>query len=261
MLFKLDLLQRLFGLVPVGVLHIGGHLGEEALDYARCGISKVIWVEANPALVPRLRKVVEPHGHMVVQALVGDRERAQAPFHITSNDESSSLLTLGTHAQHYPEVKVTEIVHLPVTTIDAIASDIGVGRFDFVNLDIQGAELLALRGAATTLRDVRYVYTEVNREHVYEGCALVSDVDAFLRTHGFARVATRWTEAGWGDAFYIRGGSGLVRRCIAAVVLHPATPRVRHALRNPLPRLTYRLRLTGSVILRHTPWISRRRSR
>jgi hypothetical protein len=75
---------------------------------------------------------------------------------------------------------------------------------DFVNLDIQGVELRALKSLGDLITEVDVVYTEVNKRYVYEGCDLIKDIDDYLGGYGFRRIATRWVfRAGWGDALYI----------------------------------------------------------
>jgi hypothetical protein len=54
------------------------------------------------------------------------------------------------------------------------------------------------------LPKVDYLYTEVNSDFVYKGCALISELDDYLKQFGLTRVETRWTECKWGDAFYVR---------------------------------------------------------
>ena len=77
--------------------------------------------------------------------------------------------------------------------------------YNFLNLDIQGAELKALKGMEEYLDKVDYIYTEVNEDYVYKGCALVSELDEFLGKYGFTRVETSWAgNCKWGDAFYIK---------------------------------------------------------
>jgi hypothetical protein len=52
---------------------------------------------------------------------------------------------------------------------------------------------------------VKAVFTEVNTEEVYKGCALISQIDDFLSPLGFERVETvMWKNHPWGDALYIR---------------------------------------------------------
>src|SRR5689334_5871680 len=118
MVLQLDVLVRIYGLRPTGVLHLGAHEGEEAESYAKVGIDRVVWLEGNPELVEGLRKRVEPRGHRVFQALVSDRVGEPVQFHVTNNFQSSSILELGTHLEHHPEVHVTHTLDLTTTTVD-----------------------------------------------------------------------------------------------------------------------------------------------
>lgn len=52
---------------------------------------------------------------------------------------------------------------------------------------------------------IQYIYTEVNTEKVYKDCALLNEIDEFLKEKGFIRVPCKiYDNCGWGDAFYIR---------------------------------------------------------
>ena len=56
---------------------------------------------------------------------------------------------------------------------------------DFLKLDVQGAELLVLKGAAKRLGDILVVHTEVEFLPLYKEQPLFGDIDACLRQHGF----------------------------------------------------------------------------
>jgi len=73
-----------------------------------------------------------------------------------------------------------------------------------MNLDIQGAELKALKGSTLILPHIKSIYTEVNTKELYENCAMLHELDSYLESFGFTRVETSMTEHGWGDAFYIK---------------------------------------------------------
>lgn len=73
-----------------------------------------------------------------------------------------------------------------------------------MNLDIQGAELLALKGADDILNNIDYIYTEINIKEIYENCCLLHQVDDYLKSFGFIRIIINITHYGWGDAFYIK---------------------------------------------------------
>ena len=84
-------------------------------------------------------------------------------------------------------------------------SNLSGKHIDFLNLDIQGAELLALKGARNTLPRVNSIFTEVNEIELYEDCALVHEIDSYLSEFGFRRVEMQIFEnCGWGDAFYTK---------------------------------------------------------
>ena len=76
--------------------------------------------------------------------------------------------------------------------------------YNFWNIDIQGAELHALKGAGDILNNVNILYLEVNTKHLYKNCPLLNEIDEFIEPKGFVRVALEMTSHGWGDALYIK---------------------------------------------------------
>lgn len=192
-----------------GVLHVGAHLCEEAPLYESLGLNardaaQVLWVEADPRYA---QAMAETRGFPnVVCAAVSDTDGAEAMFHVTNNGQSSSLLPLAEHRHEHPDVYETGELRVRTATLDALFERLGIphDRYDVANLDVQGAELMALRGAEKILAGMRAVYTEVNTKELYAGCALLGEMDAFLGARGFARVALEMTRHGWGDALYVR---------------------------------------------------------
>jgi FkbM family methyltransferase len=56
-----------------------------------------------------------------------------------------------------------ELQKTPVTTIDAFCAERGIGKVDFIRMDIEGAELMALQGASHILdRDRPHVLIEIH---------------------------------------------------------------------------------------------------
>lgn len=193
------------GLIKPGpTLHVGAHTAEEADTYQDLGFSPVFWVEANPALHEPLRQrlAIFADHHLIPTALAD--EPGAMILHIANNGQSSSLLELGTHRTQHPEVHYVDEITVPVDTIDHLFLAREIPQATFVNLDVQGAELLVLQGGTGYLESVEAIYTEVNVEEVYLGCAQMPDLDEWLRARGFERVATDMTRHGWGDALYIR---------------------------------------------------------
>lgn len=201
-----DLISR-YELKITGVLHVGAHLAEEAPEYEKLGVNKVIWVEANSDNIPEIKRNAEPYGHYVIEALITDKVGDDITFNITNHQSmSSSIFEFGTHTTFSPDTIFVEHRSLKSTTLDALSKLHHSSMFsgiNMLNMDIQGAELLALRGAKNLLPQIDYIYTEVNQAEVYVGCAQVNEMDAYLVE--FERVETGWVpRQGWGDALYIR---------------------------------------------------------
>ena len=72
---------------------------------------------------------------------------------------------------------------------DLLVQEDWLGPVDLLKLDVQGAELLVLRGAEKSLPRVRLVFVEVSFRPIYEGSAVFADVYAFLRGHGFRMLS------------------------------------------------------------------------
>lgn len=205
MLIELSELYKKYHINPSGVLHIGASLGQESETYHQHGL-KVIWVEAIRDVYKQLcRNVLKYTGTICLNACVSDKDGDIVDFNISNNEgQSSSMFEFGTHLQAHPGIVFTEKTRLHTARVDTLLKDRNIDQheYDFVNLDIQGAELLALKGM--DLNHVRYVYIEVNERELYKGIPLLPEIDTYLKRFDLHRVETKMTNWGWGDAFYIR---------------------------------------------------------
>jgi FkbM family methyltransferase len=196
-------MHKKMGVKPSGVLHVGAHEGEESADYLKFGWGHVVWVEAQPRLAAKLREQLDPQRNSVIEAAAWSQSGEKVKFNIASNSQSSSLLEFGSHAESYPTIKYVGIIEVETKRLDEVFK-LPV-RFNFINLDVQGAELEVLKGLDGILSGINWIYTEVNRKEVYKGCGTVEEIDNFLQEKGFNRVSTRWVYGkGWGDSLYTR---------------------------------------------------------
>lgn len=193
-----------YGIQVKGILHVGAHECEELNDYMREGVhpQNIVWIEGNDDKVAQMKARGIPN---IFKGLVSDKEE-EVNFYITNNGQSSSILELETHKIHHPHVVVSTVRKDRTTTIENIFRDnrLDGSKYNFWNFDIQGAELLALKGAGDLLKNADALYMEVNEEELYKGCALIGELDKFLGERGFKRVETTITEYKWGDALYAR---------------------------------------------------------
>jgi FkbM family methyltransferase len=207
MLIDLKDLCANYKFIPKGIIHVGAHNAEESGSYKELNVENVIWIEGNPDIFNSLYENFKEKGNKIFNYLVSDSDDTEYEFKVTNNGESSSILELGTHKEKHPHIFVTDKKILNSKTLDSIIleNSINIEEYDFLNLDIQGAELLALKGFTKNIDSIKYIYTEVNVDFLYENCALISEIDNFLYSYGFHRKETKILEEyGWGDAFYIR---------------------------------------------------------
>jgi FkbM family methyltransferase len=187
-----------------GVVHIGAHYGEEIYEYVDNGIQKITVFEPLSknfeVLAKRLQNVnANIQGYQVALG----SQKGTATMYLSSNEaQSSSILKPKEHLEHHPDVTFDGTEEVEVSVLD----DYDLGDANFINMDVQGYELEVLKGGKETLKNIDYVYCEVNRGEMYESNAMIDDIDEYLSDYGFERVETYWPETWykWGDALYIK---------------------------------------------------------
>lgn len=206
-----QIINLIHGINPTNVYHIGAHQGQEAKDYAENGVKKVMWFEANTDLISILESHINQFNldnKIIPYALWS--ENKQLEFNITNHDQSSSFFELDKHAQYYPSIVVEKKRAIQAFRMDSLisvgASFLTWNDFHFINIDTQGAELEILKGFGSHLSNdsLKGIYLEVNSEPLYKGIPLVEQLDSYLAKFNFFRCKTAWSNAGWGDALYIK---------------------------------------------------------
>jgi FkbM family methyltransferase len=204
MILDLKFVMDGLGFSPKGVIHIGGHHGQEAEFYQSLGVKDALFFEPMKESYEICKSKVEPLGYACRKTALGATNGKVEMYTETSNQgQSSSVLKPKLHSHFYPSILFDGREEVPMTTLDEAMSSES-GEYDMINIDVQGYELEVLKGASKTLEGVSLIYSEVNDGELYEGCALVEDLDKYLISLGFTRESTVWTAARWGDAVYFR---------------------------------------------------------
>ncbi len=203
------LLMRGRTLRGMTIVHVGAHYGEEAARYQDWGARTVVWFEAAPDIFAKLQahiRAIESRPpslfarltgaprtrHVLVQALVGESDGATAEFHLFDNEgASNSMFRLQRgEGDRFASVRETgEILELPMRALDAALADAGISpeAVDVLVLDVQGAELICLKGAARVLAAIRYLESEVSVKPVYDGGVLLAELEPWLAARGLTR--------------------------------------------------------------------------
>jgi FkbM family methyltransferase len=96
-------------------------------------------------------------------------------------------------------------INVECTRFDTFCKENGINNIDLIWMDVQGAELLALKGLGNLIDNVKAIYTEVLYQEIYTGQALFGELDKFLSSHGFVLMGTdgEGFSSWWTNGIYI----------------------------------------------------------
>jgi FkbM family methyltransferase len=155
LVFEGEIVDACSRFIPKGgtVVDVGANLGQMSIEFSRLvGPEGTVYsCEAQPSLIPLLRKNVERNGiagSQVVFGAIGEESGGFAFFPKPNLEEFSSYGS-------YPlplEGQGSDADRVPRLSLDA---DFEFGRLDFLKVDVQGYDLFVLRGAREQIRKFR----------------------------------------------------------------------------------------------------------
>ena len=158
------------------------------------GCRAVVAVEAAPAAAERLRALGAPKfGEIVVveAAIQADSSVDTSPYQLSSSHPSYSGIR--PIWDYLPEI-IYSTQEVAATTIDKVVAD-AKDAVQFINLDLEGGEFAALRGATATLTAGRPIVAMDNSIHAARvGGFTRADFYNFLQKSGYVPL-TFWGEA------------------------------------------------------------------
>jgi FkbM family methyltransferase len=170
-------------------IDVGAHIGYDSLkaSVAVGPEGRVVAFEPNPATLPILRSNIAASaaGNVIVQPVAcTEQETTLTLFDSTlgGNSGSSSLSreNAGDRSRSY---KVRG------RRIDDVVAEIGLTRVDVLKADVEGAELLVLRGAAKTLQEHHpKLVLEVVPRQLANMNTSVEELEAFIRSLGYTQM-------------------------------------------------------------------------
>jgi FkbM family methyltransferase len=135
----------------------GANIGQHTLQMISAVSPGGLVIAAEP--VPELRAKLEaalrknhvrPDSIKIVSAALSD-QLGESEFYQVTNEEQHELS--GLKNRHWIKPYPVKRIHVELTTIDSICA--GLHRLDFLKLDVEGAEMNALRGGQRTVEKFR----------------------------------------------------------------------------------------------------------
>jgi len=208
-------LRSLLGDQPL-IIEVGAHIGldteEFALAFPR---GTVIAFEPHPRLHSQLTDRTRFYPNVTCFGVALSDGPSVRRFHQSSgsSDASGSILTPTRHLSRHPSVTflAQDQTVVVTTTLDAYVEAAGIDKISLLWIDVQGAELLVLKGSLKSLAHIDWIYVEVAPTPLYEGGATYSDVQRHLERFGF-KVFKEYLPAEWcgeGNVLFHRSGPDL----------------------------------------------------
>ncbi|HMK57267.1 MAG TPA: FkbM family methyltransferase [Dissulfurispiraceae bacterium] len=155
---------------------------------------EVIAFEPDPEECRALNSKTFPYSVTFLPVALGAHDEEEATLFICKSAGCSSLLrpNIGL-CSAYPYGKEMEVINqipMTLTRMDTVCTDF---QPDVIKVDTQGTELDILHGAGHLLDNALAVELEVEFVPQYEGQALFSDIDSYMRQQGFLLRGIRRT--------------------------------------------------------------------
>jgi FkbM family methyltransferase len=95
---------------------------------------------------------------------------------------SSLFISNGTYPNEY---YVQNEIIVKCNRLDTIMKENDIKVCDLLWMDLQGAELIALKSLGEKIKNIKYIYTEVSFKPIYTNQVLFNEINEFLTSKGF----------------------------------------------------------------------------
>ena len=176
-------------------IHIGANDGQEAQGYFQKNIP-VLWIEADPNVFLRLQKTIEAFDNQkALCALVTDKDDVEYDFLRDQNNcgQSSSIFDFHLHKKMFPKVIMGESLKLTGKTLPTILKEnrIDIKDYKHINMDVEGAELLVLKGLGRDLYNFETITLEASDFEARKGQPFLKDIEEFMHWNSFVKTSQR----------------------------------------------------------------------
>ena len=189
------------------IIEAGAHNGGDTYEIARRWPGGHVHAfEPVPELYEAVKQQTSNVKNVSYYPIALGEKNGTAEFFVSSgaSDGSSSLLRPSGHLDEHPDVHFDRTLTVTVKTMDTWAAENNVSRVDFLWLDMQGAEMAALKGASKLLSTVKLIYTEVSLKPMYENGPLYPEYRAWLEAQGFSVVREALASTDFGNVVFAR---------------------------------------------------------
>lgn len=178
-----------------GIIQIGASSGQQIKLFIDNNVKDMILFEPCDKSYQELEQeasVYKDISNITLSNYVLSNKSEEVKFFVGQNEHNSSLFDLhpdrpGLHKaiNNHDRLETKK----SITLDDYIReNNVDLNLYDFLFMDVQGAEHLVLQGATETLKHMKYIYLEVSFAEIYAGTLLYPDMVKYLASFGFEIV-------------------------------------------------------------------------
>lgn len=172
---------------PIEIVDIGANPIDGPTPYApllNLGICKITGFEPNDKALAKLNRTKGEH-ETYSPNVIGDGQSQFINFYKASG--MTSLLEIDEKKVDLfkffvPLCETKSRISIKTHRIDDLPE---IGKVDFLKIDIQGGELMALKSGAKKLNSAVAIQTEVSFVTLYKDQPAIGNIDVYLRSQGF----------------------------------------------------------------------------
>lgn len=189
------------------IFDVGSRDCEQSIEFYKAfPNAKIYAFECNPNTLPICKRNIENYHDRItlIEGAVADYD-GEITFYpidqqrtVTSwkdgNPGASSLFK--SNGAYTAETYVQNEIRTNCHRLDSVMKRYDIPRVDVIWMDLQGAELMALKGLGEHLKTVQYIHTEACHIPIYSGQAIFNDIHHFLIANNM-KIKNNISLSGW----------------------------------------------------------------
>ena len=182
---------------------VGAHIGYYSTKAGNLvgPAGRVVAIEPNPESIQRLRANLALNAltdRVIVCPFAVFEKRSTLQLYLSNRFHSTMASLSRANADATPEGSDRGFVNVPALPLDDILESLDLSRVDVIKIDVEGAELSALRGTTKTLARYRPVLVvEVIDRQLRNMGASEAELRAFLSRAGYAPKSSLLRNIAW----------------------------------------------------------------